>query len=169
MKDPVIKGHPLHAILTDLPIGITVAAMAFDLIGLLRPDAVWHTGARILTLLALLFGVLAALAGLWDYQAIPRDHPARRTGALHGILNAVGLVLLLIGSVLWWATLFALAVFIVAGWFGGELVFAQGWRVTPAEWDEQLEQELRQHGETDPIHRAHATIERYREEQTLWP
>src|SRR5258707_3574979 len=40
-------------------------------------------------------GVAAALVGLWDYQAVPREHPARRTGAIHCYLNASMLALLL--------------------------------------------------------------------------
>src|SRR5712664_182878 len=40
-------------------------------------------------------GGAAALVGLWDYQAVPREHPAHRTGAIHGYLNASMLALLL--------------------------------------------------------------------------
>ncbi len=32
MKDPVVKGHPLHAMLSDLPIGITGVCLIFDLL-----------------------------------------------------------------------------------------------------------------------------------------
>jgi hypothetical protein len=42
IKDPLIKGHPLHAILTDLPVGALVAGSTFDLIGLITRRPRWR-------------------------------------------------------------------------------------------------------------------------------
>ncbi|MBV9230989.1 MAG: DUF2231 domain-containing protein, partial [Chloroflexi bacterium] len=102
MKDPIVKGHPLHAILSDLPIGITIAGTIFDLLGLVLPAKQWRFAARSTHTLALLSGIAAALVGLWDYQAVPRDHPARRTGAVHGYLNASALLALLLSLTVRW-------------------------------------------------------------------
>jgi nitrite reductase/ring-hydroxylating ferredoxin subunit/uncharacterized membrane protein len=90
-------GDPLHAALTDIPIGAWTAAMVFDVIDMAgnRPewgaaaDASWTTG---------IIGALgAAVAGLTDWQ--DTDPPARRIGLVHGLLNIVG-VGLLTGSVI---------------------------------------------------------------------
>ena len=94
IKDPLIKGHPLHAILTDLPVGALVAGTTFDLIGLATRQPKWRFAARAAHTGAFISGCGTALVGLWDYQAVPTDHPARRVGAIHGYLNAAMMSLL---------------------------------------------------------------------------
>jgi len=149
VKDPLVKGHPLHALLTDLPIGGLTLGLAGELAGLIRPEPVWPAIGALALGFALATGVLAALVGLWDYQAVPREHPARRVGAWHGWLNAAALVLLAGGLLARYAAapaplvagLAALAFGLVgaAGWLGGDLVYRLGWRVRPAEELEQLD------------------------------
>jgi uncharacterized membrane protein len=95
MKDPLLKGHPLHALLTDLPIGMLAGGAACDLLGIATHKYTWRFAARAMHSGTCVSGVAAALVGLWDYQAVPREHPARRTGAIHGYLNASMLALLL--------------------------------------------------------------------------
>lgn len=185
MKDPLVKGHPLHALLTDLPIGALVVGSSCDLIGLLTRRPAWRFAARAAHTSALASGVAAALVGLWDYQAVPREHPARRVGALHGYLNA-GMLGLLLGSLLLrreagaptdgrprMAALAlsgaALATLVASGWLGGDLVYRLGWRVVPAEHAEQLEDALRQRGENNLIQQAHQTVNQYEREHALLP
>jgi nitrite reductase/ring-hydroxylating ferredoxin subunit/uncharacterized membrane protein len=87
-------GHPLHVILTDLPIGAWSFAAIFDLIGSMQsvPEADWAADALVT------FGVIAAvptaLAGIADYSGIPEDAVA--TGTLHGVLNSAALGLYLL-------------------------------------------------------------------------
>lgn len=185
MKDPLVKGHPLHALLTDVPVGMFVAGTTCDLIGLATRRPVWRFAARAAHTGAFLSGTAAALVGLWDYQAVPREHPARRMGALHGYINA-GMLTLLLGSLalrrevdapadgrprLAAAALAgaAFAVLGVSGWLGGDLVYKLGWRVVPAEHAEQLEDALRKRGETELIEQAHDTVQQYEQEHTLVP
>ena len=185
IKDPLIKGHPLHAILTDLPVGALVAGTTFDLIGLATSHPKWRFAARAAHTGAFISGCGAALVGLWDYQAVPTDHPARRVGAIHGYLNAA--VMSLLGSSLLLrreakapasgrpstlGVIFSTAAFAVlgvSGWLGGQLVYHLGWRVTPAEQDEQLEDALRKRGETQLIQQAHDTVQQYEETHSLIP
>jgi uncharacterized membrane protein len=185
LKDPLVKGHPLHAILTDVPIGALVAGNTFDVMGLATRNPSWRFAARAAHTTALASGAAAALVGLWDYQAVPREHPARRVGALHGYLNAALLGLILVSLLLRResrapasgrpslmavaCTTAALAVLGVSGWLGGNLVFHLGWRVIPAEHAEQLEEALRQRGETKLIDQAHDTVQRYEQEHALLP
>jgi uncharacterized membrane protein len=185
MKDPLLKGHPLHAILSDLPVGTLVAGVACDAMGLVARRPEWRFAADVAHGAALLGGCAAGLVGLWDYQAVPGDHPVRAAGARHGLLNAAMLALLgasllarrrarsrpdgrarpaamaLSGA--------ALAVLGASGWLGGDLVFRYGWRVAPAEHAEQLEDALRARGEADLIDAAHATVRRYERTHALLP
>ena len=48
-------------------------------------------------------------------------------------------------------------------------VFRQGWRVRPAEWDEQLESELLKEGQSERIQRVHETVRAYERDHTLLP
>jgi nitrite reductase/ring-hydroxylating ferredoxin subunit/uncharacterized membrane protein len=84
-------GHPIHAVLTDAPIGILFLVIVFDVVG--QPVAAgW----------ALLLGVLAmaaaALAGLADYA--DTDGLARERATLHATLMTGALVLYLVDGAL---------------------------------------------------------------------
>lgn len=185
MKDPLLKGHPLHALLTDLPIGMLTGGAACDLFGLATRRQSWRFAARAMHTGAFLSGCAAALVGLWDYQAVPREHPVHRSGAIHGYLNASMLALLLASLLLRReyqtpadgrprpaACAFsaaALAVLVASGWLGGDLVYRFGWRVVPAEHAEQLEDALRQRGDTSLIEQAHTTVRDYEQTHALLP
>ena len=84
-------GHPLHAVLTDAPIGILFLVIVFDAVG--QPvAAVWALAVGILAMLA------AALAGSADYA--DTDGKARERATLHSTLMILALVLYLISLVL---------------------------------------------------------------------
>jgi nitrite reductase/ring-hydroxylating ferredoxin subunit/uncharacterized membrane protein len=84
-------GHPLHAVLTDAPIGILFLVIVFDVVG--QPvAAVWSLAVGILAMLA------AALAGSADYA--DTDGRARERATLHATLMVLALVLYLISLVL---------------------------------------------------------------------
>jgi nitrite reductase/ring-hydroxylating ferredoxin subunit len=83
-------GHPIHAVLTDAPIGILFLVIVFDVVD--QPAAAgW----------ALLIGVLAmagaALAGLADYA--DTDGLSRERATLHATLMTVALVLYVVDGV----------------------------------------------------------------------
>jgi nitrite reductase/ring-hydroxylating ferredoxin subunit/uncharacterized membrane protein len=76
-------GHPLHAVLTDVPIGILFLSLVFDLLRM--PEAAgWALLVGILAMLA------AALAGFADYA--DTDGKARERATLHSTLMVVALV-----------------------------------------------------------------------------
>ena len=123
-------GHPLHAVLTDAPIGIMFLVIVFDLAG--QPLAT-HTKA--ILLIGILTMLAAALAGLADYS--DTDGAARERATLHGTLMVVALLLYVVSFVLrqgqsppWPAAIaFSLAGFLVisaGAYVGGEVVFALG-------------------------------------------
>ncbi len=84
-------GHPIHAVLTDVPIGILFLVIVFDVIG--QPTAAfWALLVGILAMLA------AAVAGFADYS--DTDGLSRDRATLHSSLMIVTLVLYIVSLVL---------------------------------------------------------------------
>ena len=90
-------GHPLHPVLTDVPIGAWSAATALDLYELSTGDETFSPGADAAVGIGLIGAGAAAVAGLNDWQ-FTNDKP-KRVGALHAIVN-IGATLCYLGS-LW--------------------------------------------------------------------
>src|SRR5438874_5026027 len=78
-------GAPLHAALTDVPIGAWTLAMFFDGIDLLRSRRQFARAADASIAVGLLAAAGAAVAGLTDWSDV--DPPARKLGLIHGLLN----------------------------------------------------------------------------------
>jgi len=76
-------GHPLHAVLTDVPIGILFLVIVFDAMGMTEAAA-WALAVGILAMIA------AALAGYADYA--DTDGKARERATLHSTLMVIALV-----------------------------------------------------------------------------
>jgi nitrite reductase/ring-hydroxylating ferredoxin subunit/uncharacterized membrane protein len=116
-------GHPLHPVLTDLPIGSWTTALVLDLTGQKR-------AARAAVGVGLTGALAAAVTGLHDWQHTHDD--ARRVGMVHGTLNTLALVLY---GWSWWqrgrghhlrgrlAALFGYPVIMASGFLGGTLVY----------------------------------------------
>jgi nitrite reductase/ring-hydroxylating ferredoxin subunit/uncharacterized membrane protein len=75
-------GHPLHAVLTDVPIGILFLVVVFDVLGA-SSAAAWALAVGILAMVG------AALAGFADYA--DTDGRARERATLHSTLMVVAL------------------------------------------------------------------------------
>lgn len=80
-------GHPLHPMLTDLPIGCWTSAWVLDLVGGERSQP----AADLFVGLGVVSAVPTALAGWADWSTLPT--PARRVGVVHvaAIAAATGL------------------------------------------------------------------------------
>lgn len=78
-------GDPLHAALTDVPLGSWTVAVIFDLIDSVRHHREWSTAADASIGVGLAGAAASAVAGLADWSDV--DPPARRVGMLHGLLN----------------------------------------------------------------------------------
>ena len=136
-------GHPLHAVLTDAPIGALFLVIVLDLLG--QP-----TAADI----ALAFGILAmlgaALAGFADYSVT--DGTARARATVHGTVMVLALVLYLVSLVLRSGdpvdrtapiaiSIVAFLVLAAGAYVGGDVVYLLGnmvdrhaWRPAGAKW-----------------------------------
>lgn len=90
-------GHPLHPVITDVPLGAWTAATALDLYELATGDDSLARGADVAVGIGLIGAAGAALTGLndWNYTY---EKP-RRVGALHATINIAATVCYL-GS--WW-------------------------------------------------------------------
>lgn len=83
-------GHPLHAAITDIPIGLLLGSVVLDLIG--QP-----TAADVTLVATILFMVAAALSGLADYSET--DGLALTRATLHATLMTVALLVLIVSVV----------------------------------------------------------------------
>jgi nitrite reductase/ring-hydroxylating ferredoxin subunit/uncharacterized membrane protein len=84
-------GHPLHAALTDIPIGAWSAAMVFDLLDAVTGRSELAVAADSAVTVGVVGALGAAVAGWTDWQHT--DPPARRIGLTHGFMNVAGVAL----------------------------------------------------------------------------
>jgi len=139
--------HPLHPVLSDIPIGSWILTMIFDIIWLATPqrDAWAARAAEIAILVGIVGALSAAMTGLADWS--DSYGAERRVGLWHGLLNATALLLyiasLLIrlpanqGESLPAAIIgfVGVATITVAGYLGGEMVFGKGTGVNHTAWE----------------------------------
>ena len=129
-------GHPVHSVVTDVPIGALTVSIIADLIG--QPLV-----ADVSMLLGVLAMVTAAVTGLADYTEV--DGNARTRATVHGTLMVVTLVLYLISLLIrsgnppdrLLAIVLALAGYLLlalAAAIGGDLVYLIGTHVNRHAW-----------------------------------
>jgi nitrite reductase/ring-hydroxylating ferredoxin subunit/uncharacterized membrane protein len=80
-------GHPVHAVVTDVPVGALTVSIVADLIS-------QHVVADVAMVLGVLAMAAAAVTGLADYTEV--DGNARNRATVHGTIMVVTLVLYLI-------------------------------------------------------------------------
>lgn len=132
-------GHPLHPVLTDVPIGAWTTALALDAREAATGDAAYGRAADFAVSVGLVAAVGAAITGLNDWSET--DGRAQRVGLLHGLLNVTATTLV--------ATSYALrrrgsrpagrasavagyGIAIAAAYLGGSLVYRERIGVTHA-------------------------------------
>jgi nitrite reductase/ring-hydroxylating ferredoxin subunit/uncharacterized membrane protein len=140
-------GHPLHPVITDVPIGSWMIAALFDIIWLISPSTfAWAArGAEVAVLLGLLGALGAIVTGLTDWSDTYGSE--RRIGLYHGVFNLIATILYLVSFVLRLQqasgdSVFAaivgflgLASVLFAGYLGGEMVFTKGTGVNHTAWE----------------------------------
>jgi nitrite reductase/ring-hydroxylating ferredoxin subunit/uncharacterized membrane protein len=136
-------GHPLHALLTDVPIGALTLALVLDFFG-------QQTGADIAIAVGVISMVAAAVAGLADYA--DTDGLARVRATLHATIMVVALVVYAASLAIRAGTPVDRTVPVLLSWIGfailsagafvgGDVVFALGnmvnrhaWRGSGVKW-----------------------------------
>lgn len=129
-------GHPLHPLLTDVPIGAWTLTVILDLVGLLFKLPNLGMAAAITALIGVAGAVAAIGAGLMDWMDINPTEKA--VGAVHAMLNTAATALFVISILLRWRNhwelswlAFAVALAGVAcvsggGYLGGVMVYHLG-------------------------------------------
>jgi len=141
MRGLRVLGHPLHAVLSDVPVGLLGTSLLWDAVGVWRGEPVWWAVSFWCIALGLAAALVTATAGFVDYAAIGQNDPALAVATRHMLFALAALapygislavrggpvppsggraagVLLLDGL--------GLLVLSVAGWYGGHLVFHHG-------------------------------------------
>lgn len=136
-------GHPVHAALTDLPVGVMTVAIVLDVIG-------QRVAADVAVLIGVLSIVATAVSGLADYTDV--DGKARSRATVHATVMTIGLVVFVLslliraGNPADRAVPIALLVIgylilTVGAEIGGDLVYLVGtnvnrhaWRGAGAKW-----------------------------------
>jgi uncharacterized membrane protein len=136
-----VFGHPLHAALSHLPMGLLGTAVLWDAVGVWRGEAVWWAVSYWSVAAGLASACVAACAGAVDYAAIEEGDPALKTGSRHLTFVLAALLPYVLGMFARGGPegprgRAALAVLLldgagslllsVGGWYGGHLVFHHG-------------------------------------------
>jgi uncharacterized membrane protein len=126
-------GHPLHAALTDVPVGAWTATLIFDALGGSWRGWRWRRAADATCAVGLGGALLAALPGAADWHKT--EGRARKVGLIHGLTN-LGIAGLYAGSLAarkkgrrqlgvgLSSVGYALVLF--SGWLGGEMSYRYG-------------------------------------------
>jgi nitrite reductase/ring-hydroxylating ferredoxin subunit/uncharacterized membrane protein len=128
--------HPLHPLLTDVPVGAWTVALVLELVALVF--AVPNLGLA--SAIAIGLGILAALAaiatGLMDWMDV--DPPEKAVGLVHAALNTTSTILFLVAAIMLWQSNWSISlaqfvvlavayVIIASGAFlSGDLVYRLG-------------------------------------------
>ena len=133
-----LLGHSVHQMLVVFPLGLLATSVIFDLVFLANREPEMALAAYWTQAAGLIGGLIAAPFGLLDWTKIPIGTRAKRVGAVHGIGNAVVIVLFLCSwllrndpahvppAIALLLSFSGAALAFVTGWLGGELVARHG-------------------------------------------
>lgn len=137
MRTPAsVKGHPIHAMLVPLPIGLFVFSLVSDLLlvaGLGGGD--WAVVARCTLAAGIVTALLAAIPGFVDYLSL--SGRPRRIATSHMLLNLTVVGVFTMDFLLRLRTdpydkvpvvfsAIGVSLLAVSGWLGGEMVYRHG-------------------------------------------
>lgn len=131
-----IAGHPIHPMLVVFPIGLWVFSFVSDLIYLGTSNVDWNSVAYYAMAGGILGALAAAIPGLVDLLSVTTGR-TRIIGLWHMGLNLFIVALFAINfwmrtsvpqistGLIWFSAL-SIALLIISGWLGGELVYRHG-------------------------------------------
>jgi uncharacterized membrane protein len=130
-----IAGHAAHPMFIVFPLGLFTMGVVLDIVYFATGDPVFANAALWNIAGGIVGGLIAAVFGLVDWLAIPGGTRAKTIGAWHGGGNVVITVLFLVSWMIRWGTpghlttapafilgVIAVAMALITGWLGGELV-----------------------------------------------
>ncbi len=136
--------HPLHPVLTDIPLGLWTITVLFDVLYLFNRSFIWFDAAELTIFVGVLAALATAITGYTDWnETFGRE---RRVGIAHGLINTLVLLIYLVSLLLRWtggspvlAIILAFIGYLLllsAAYLGGELVFSIGTGVNHHAWQE---------------------------------
>jgi nitrite reductase/ring-hydroxylating ferredoxin subunit/uncharacterized membrane protein len=140
-------GHPLHPVITDVPVTAWVITAVFDVIWLISPTTfAWAArGAEVTVVIGLLGALGAIVTGLTDWS--DTYGAERRIGLDHALFNAIATILYLVSFILRLLVgpgdsiaaaiigFVGLASVTYAAYLGGDMVFTKGTGVNHTAWE----------------------------------
>ena len=133
-----IAGHPIHPMLVPIPIACFAGALLTDIAYTLTAEIMWANFSAWLLVVGVIFGVLAAIAGLIDFltnRLVREQAPAWP----HLLGNAVALILAFFNALIHtrdaWTSVWPLGLVLsvltvlilpVTGWLGWAMVYRYG-------------------------------------------
>jgi uncharacterized membrane protein len=137
----IVAGHALHPMLIVFPLGLLATSLVWDICHLVTKDATWGVVSFWTIVAGVVGGLLAAVPGFIDWLAIPKGTRARTVGVYHMVLNLIVVGLFVVSLGARWATpegyalagvgrmvfgWLGVALALISGWLGGELVETLG-------------------------------------------
>ena len=131
-------GHSLHAVLVDVVVGGSTAALLLDILRVLFGVDGLETAATWVLGLSGLAALGAILTGLTDYKDTAPDSDERDVTAMHGLINIVATIGFAISffqrladahDAAFWVLLVSYLVLSVGAYIGGHVVFKYGYMV----------------------------------------
>jgi uncharacterized membrane protein len=130
-----IAGHPIHPMLVPFPIAFLVGALVTDLAFASTDDPFWAMASSWLLLAGIVTAVAAAVFGLVDFLGIPQVR-SLNVAWVHFLGNGAAVLLAIWNLAQRWAdpvagagglgialSAIVVAILLVTGWMGGELVY----------------------------------------------
>jgi uncharacterized membrane protein len=130
--------------LVVFPFGLLAASFIFDIFFLIFRNAAFPVVAFYMIAAGVIAGLVAAVFGLLDWLGIPKGTRASSIGAMHGLGN---LTIVILFAISWFLrrqgvtfvpdtlafilSLVGVALALVTGWLGGEMVYRLGVNVEP--------------------------------------
>jgi uncharacterized membrane protein len=133
-----LLGHPIHQMLVVFPLGLLSTSLIFDIAHFVGHNPRWGDISFWMITAGIIGGLAAAVFGLIDWLAIPSGTRAKAIGLWHGLGNVVVVALFAASWVIrrpdpgvesvpaLVLSIIAIALALVTGWLGGELVARLG-------------------------------------------
>jgi uncharacterized membrane protein len=127
-------GHSIHQMLIVFPLGLLATSFVFDIVYLSTGNGRFADISFWMIASGIIGGLIAAVFGLIDWVGIPAQTRAKRIGAIHGIGNVVVVGLFAVSWLMRYdapvvpssaaivLSGLGVALALVTGWLGGELV-----------------------------------------------
>jgi uncharacterized membrane protein len=129
-----LLGHPIHQQLIVFPLGLLSTAVIFDVVALFSGNRYWFEISFWMMGAGIIGGLLAAIFGAVDWWELPANTRAKRIGLWHGGGNVLVTLLFIVswllrrptpqnpGAIALTLAFVGVAIAMVSGWLGGELV-----------------------------------------------